>query len=405
VSEYIGGKRKGMFQILLVIIYISFISLGLPDSLLGSAWPSMYTGLGVPVSYAGIIALIIAGGTIISSLFSDLLVRKLGTGRITVISIGMTATALMGFSLAHSFTGLCLWAIPYGLGAGSVDATLNNFVALHYKAKHMNWLHCFWGVGATVGPYIMGVCLAGNLGWSHGYRIISYIQIALTAILIFSLPLWKSQNKKGEPEQGAPSPLRIKQLLALPGAKQILIAFFCYCSLELVTGLWGSSYMVLKKGIAPELAASLISLFYFGITGGRFLSGFLTLKLNTKRMIRLGQGLAVLGIVLLYFSINTLIIGIGFVLIGFGCAPIYPSLLHQTPERFGKNVSQSMMGLQMACAYIGSAFSPPLIGVIAEKTSITIYPLFQLAFVVMMFFMVEYCNHRLSNLKEDVGQW
>ena len=381
-----------MVQLLLVIIYITFISLGLPDSILGAAWPSMYSGLKVPLSYAGIISMIIAGGTIISSLFSDRLVRKIGTGWITAISVGMTATALFGFSVSGSFLFLCLWAIPYGLGAGSVDAVLNNFVAVNYKAKHMNWLHCFWGIGATIGPYIMGMSLTGNLGWYYGYRTISFIQIALTGILIFSLPMWKKNIDRIEEENNVGMQLSHKQLIRLPGAKQTLIAFFCYCSLEQVTGLWGSSYMVLKKGITPEAAAAFISFFYFGITAGRFLSGFLTQKLSTKGMIRLGQGLITLGVVLLFVSISQMVMLAGLVLIGLGCAPIYPSLLHQTPERFGKNASQSMMGLQMACAYLGSTFSPPLIGLLTEKVSITIYPLIQLIITGVMIFLIEYCN-------------
>lgn len=388
-----------MFNFLLAIIYISFISLGLPDSLLGATWPSMFKPLGVPVSYAGIISMIIAGSTIISSIFSDRLVRKFGTGKIIAVSVGLTATALLGFSFSHTFALLCIWAIPYGLGAGSVDAALNNFVALHYKAKHMNWLHCFWGVGATLGPYIMGACLTRNLSWNYGYRTIFYIQMGLVAILVFSLPLWKSQSGKIETDQNSSTPLKFRQLLSLSGTKQILIAFFCYCSLEQVTGLWGSSYMVLNKGILPELAASLISLFYFGITGGRLVSGFLTAKLNSKKMIRLGLGVAMMGILLLTLSINHLMMCAGFILIGVGCAPIFPSLLHQTPEHFGINASQSMMGLQMASAYIGSTFSPIFIGFIIEKISVTIYPLFLLVFICVMFFMIEWCNHHSSNLE------
>ncbi|MFA9464699.1 MAG: sugar MFS transporter [Velocimicrobium sp.] len=384
-----------MVQLLLVIIYITFISLGLPDSLLGAAWPSMYSGLKVPISYAGIISMIIAGGTIISSILSDRFVRKIGTGWITTISMIMTATALFGFSISHSFVLLCLWSIPYGLGAGSVDAVLNNFVALHYKAKHMNWLHCFWGIGATFGPYIMGVSLTGNLGWHYGYRIIAIIQIALTGILLFSLPIWKKNIAHIEDKNNVASPLKYKQLIRLPGAKQTLIAFFCYCSLEQVTGLWGSSYMVLKKGFAPEAAASLISLFYLGITVGRFFSGLLTLKINTKNMVRIGQGLAAIGVVFIFVSITRIGIVAGLIFIGLGCAPIYPSLLHQTPERFGKNASQSMMGLQMACAYIGSTFSPPLLGVLNETIGISSYPFFQILFTGVMFLLVENANRKV----------
>lgn len=384
-----------MVQLLLVIIYVSFISLGLPDSLLGSAWPSMYTGLNVPISYAGIVSMIIAGCTIISSLFSDRLVRKLGTGLVTAISVGMTALALMGFSLSHSFIALCLWALPYGLGAGSVDASLNNFVALHYKARHMNWLHCFWGVGASVGPYIMGACLTGGLGWNSGYRIISIIQIILTAILVFSLPLWKKQNGTGtQTEEQKAKQLSIKQLLTLPQAKAILIAFFCYCSLESTTGLWGAVYMVMQKGITKEAAAKLIALFYLGITIGRFVSGFLSVKLNSRNMIRLGQLFAITGIIILFISPIPALTATGFILTGLGCAPIYPALLHQTPERFGKDVSQSIMGMQMACAYVGSTFTPPVVGFVVERVSVMLYPVLLLFFVILMTLLIEHCNRK-----------
>lgn len=393
-----------MFHLLLAIIYISFISLGLPDSLLGSAWPSMYPALGVPVSYAGMVSMIIAGCTIISSLFSDRLVRRFGTGAVTFTSVGMTAAALFGFSITKSFWPLCLWAIPYGLGAGSVDAALNNFVALHYKAKHMSWLHCFWGVGATLGPYIMGMCLTGGIGWGYGYRYISYIQLALTFFLFLSLPLWKKQSQEQIGEEEVSRSYRAGELFKFPGARQILVAFFCYCALESVTGLWGSSYMVMRRGISPELAATLISLFYLGITGGRFLSGFLTIALSDRNMIRLGQGLAVVGVGLVFYSPNVPVMSMGFILIGLGCAPIYPCLLHQTPKRFGKQASQSMMGMQMACAYVGSTFAPTMVGFVVERLGANLYPVFLLFFAVLMIAMVEYCNHRSQHKGGNVNE-
>lgn len=382
-----------MAQLLLAVIYVSFISIGLPDSLLGSAWPSMYGGLGVPVSYAGLVSMLIAGCTILSSLLSDRLVRRLGTGAVTALSVGMTALALFGFSVSHSFPALCLWAVPYGLGAGSVDAALNNFIALHYKAKHMNWLHCFWGVGATLGPYVMGACLTGGAGWGGGYRAVSLLQAALTAVLVFSLPLWKRQD--GWRKSAAP-PQRSKRLFALPGAKQVLLALFCYGSLEQISGLWGSSYLVLVKNLSPESAASLISLFYLGITAGRFLSGFLAVKLPPKSLIQLGQGAVLAGVALLFLSGGPVGAGCGLALVGAGCAPIYPNLLHQTPERFGAEASQSMMGLQMACAYVGTTFSPLLAGLLSQIWGVALYPLFQLVFLAAMLLAVESANHRPS---------
>lgn len=388
-----------MFSILLVIIYLSFISLGLPDSLLGSAWPSMYGGLNVPVSYAGILSMIITGGTIVSSLFSDRLIKKTGTGVVTVVSVAMTAAALFGFSISHSFGYLCLWAIPYGLGAGSVDAALNNFVALHYKAKHMSWLHCFWGIGATAGPYIMGRCLTGGFGWNSGYRIISLLQLILTALLIFSLPLWKKQSSKSGEEQAAEKSLSVKELIRLPGAKPVLVSFFCYCSLEQAAGLWGSSYMVMERGVSADLAAEWISLFFLGITAGRFFSGFITMKLGDRDMIRLGQAAAVFGVICLLLPFGHSSLRLGFALLGIGCGPIYPSLLHATPENFGKEASQSIMGMQMACAYIGSTLTPPIIGMIAEHIGLKFYPFILLLIVFLMFTMVEMKNRNANRCR------
>lgn len=382
-----------MVSLLLVIIYISFISLGLPDSLLGSAWPAMHGELGVPVAYAGIISMIIAGGTIISSFNSDRLIKKLGTGKITAVSVGMTAAALFGFSVSNSFVAICLWAIPYGLGAGSVDAALNNFVALHYESKHMSWLHCFWGVGATLGPYIMGMCLTAGLKWNSGYRAIGIIQVLLTAVLIVTLPLWKKSSSEAEKNEEKEKNFGIGQLLKLTGAKPVLVSFFCYCSLESTTGLWGSSYLVINRGISAETAAKWISLFYLGITAGRFLSGFITMKLSDKNMVRVGQAIIILGIAALLLPGGNIILCIGFVLVGMGCAPIYPSLLHETPDNFGKEISQAIMGIQMACAYLGSTFMPPLFGLIAQNISIRIFPIFLLALVILMIFMVEQLNH------------
>ena len=382
-----------MTTILLIVIYIAFISLGLPDSILGSAWPSMYKGLNVPVSYAGVISMIIAGGTIISSLFSDKLIRKLGTGVVTAISVALTAAALMGFSYSDSFVMLCLWGIPYGLGAGSVDAALNNFVALHYKSHHMSWLHCFWGVGATAGPYIMGYCLTNGFRWNTGYQAIGIMQIVLVACLIASLPLWKIKWKSsGEEVLHDNVAISIKDTLKLPGAKSILTAFFCYCALEATTGLWASSYMVLYKGIDAKTAAKWASLFYLGITVGRLICGFVTDKLGDRKMVRIGQALALIGILLLFIPFGDFMVLAGLVLIGIGCAPIYPSLIHETPENFGADKSQSIMGIQMATAYVGSTFMPPVFGFLAAKITISLYPVYLLVFVILMFIMVERMN-------------
>ena len=381
-----------MIHLLLIIIYLAFISLGLPDSLLGSAWPAMYQEFSVPVSYAGGISMIIAAGTIISSLQSDRLTRKFGTGKVTAASVLMTAVALFGFSISHSYAALCLWAVPYGLGAGSVDASLNNYVALHYASRHMSWLHCMWGVGASLGPYIMGYALTGGQGWNMGYRYIAILQIALTAVLIFSLPLWKKQGNHDMGQTGkeiTARPLSLRQIVKIPGAKEVMITFFCYCALEQTTGLWASSYLVLRRGLSAETAAGFASLFFMGITAGRAFSGFLTLKLNDTQMIRLGQGFILAGIVFLLLPFGSTGSLIGLILVGLGCAPVYPSIIHSTPEHFGADKSQAMIGVQMASAYVGTCFMPPIFGFIANHISVSLFPVYLLAILILMAAMHE----------------
>lgn len=378
-----------MFQLLLIIIYLAFISLGLPDALLGSAWPTMYPEFGVPVSYAGILSMIIAAGTVISSLMSDRLTRKFGTGKVTAFSVLMTAAALLGFSFSHSFCLLCLWAIPYGLGAGSVDASLNNYVALHYASRHMSWLHCMWGVGASAGPYIMGFILARGQEWNLGYRCIGLLQVGLTATLLLSLPLW-SGRAAGKPTEGGEesgAPLTLLQIVRIPGALQIMTAFFGYCALEQTAGLWASSYLVLERGIAAETAAGYASLFFIGITAGRAVSGFLTMKWDDSKMIRLGEGLILAGVLLVALSFDTALAGL--ILIGLGCAPVYPCIIHSTPGHFGADRSQAMIGVQMASAYVGTCLMPPLFGLIANHISISLFPIFLAAILILMAGMYE----------------
>lgn len=379
-----------MLHLLLAVIYLSFISLGLPDSLLGSAWPSMYGQFHVPVSYAGIISMIIAIGTIISSLESDRLTRKLGPGKVTAISVGMTAFALFGFSISSSFWMLCLWAVPYGLGAGSVDAALNNYVALHFASRHMSWLHCMWGVGASLGPYIMGYALTGGNHWNMGYRYIALLQMILTVILLISLPLWKTKKMQGSGNDNVTGPLlTLKQVFQIPGTKSIMITFFCYCALEQTAGLWASSYLVLQKGIPSETAASFASLFFIGITVGRAFSGFLTMKLNDQQMIHLGQGIVCIGIASFLLPFGEYAALAGLILIGLGCAPIYPCIIHSTPELFGTDKSQSIIGVQMAFAYIGTCFMPPLFGLIAAHITISLFPVYLFAVLFLMVIMYE----------------
>ena len=373
---------------LLAIIYLSFISLGLPDALLGAAWPNMYPEFQVPVSYAGMISMIIAFGTIISSLQSDRLTKRFGTGKVTAVSVGITALALWGFSISHSFILLCLWAIPYGLGAGSVDASLNNYVALHYSSKHMSWLHCMWGIGATLGPYIMGAVLTGGATWNTGYRIISVLQIALTAVLVFSLPKWNGQNTSSGETIHAKA-LSLKEILVIPGAKAVMLCFFCYCAIESTTMLWASSYLHLAKGVDAKTAASFAGMFCIGITIGRGINGFIAMKLKDRQMIRMGQAIILTGIIVMILPFGKTVSLIGFSLIGLGCAPVYPCIIHSTPLHFGAERSQAIIGVQMASAYVGTCLMPPLFGLIANHISIRLLPVYLLILLALMIYMHE----------------
>jgi len=386
-----------MYLFLLIIIYISFISLGLPDTLLGATWPTMCRDLEVPFSYAGHLSIMIACGIILSSLMSDYLTKKFGAGKVTAFSVLSTAIAMLGFGLSHSYWQLCLWTIPYGLGAGSVDAALNNFVALHYKAKHMNWLHCFWGIGATTGPFIMGMLLVNGFEWNDGYMTMFVLQISLTAVLMFSLPKWK---KASETETATPEDrqsIKFRKLISLPGAKAALLTFFCYIALEGSTGLWGSTYMVNIRGVSPEHATQASTLFFLGITVGRFLSGFVSMRLNNKNMVRLGQGIAFIGALLLLFPLGISMGYVAYIFIGLGCAPIFPSLLHATPDHFGKNLSQAVMGMQMACATAGGTIVPPIIGYIGQHISMHLFPVCLFTALLVMMLSAERLNKVHTN--------
>lgn len=375
-----------MFSLLLAVIYLAFVSLGLPDSLLGAAWPSMYGGLDVPVSYAGIVSMIIAAGTIVSSLQSDRLTRRLGTGRVTAISVAMTAAALFGFSLSGEFWQLCLWAVPYGLGAGSVDASLNNYVALHYASRHMSWLHCMWGIGTSIGPCVMGLALSSGAGWPAGYRCIGFFQVALTLVLFICVPLWKKRpgEDTGGGEGSHGRSLSLPEILRIPGTRQVMVMFFCYCALESTAGLWAASYLAIHRGISSEAAALCASLFYAGITAGRAVSGFVTMRLSDARMIRLGQCVIALGVVAMLLPLGNAFSMAAFVLVGLGCAPIYPCVIHSTPEYFGADKSQAIIGVQMASAYTGTCLMPPLFGLAAGRISVALLPLFLSAFLILM---------------------
>lgn len=381
-----------MAGLLLTLIYICFISLGLPDSLLGSAWPMLHTEINVPVSFAGIISMIISVGTIISSLMCDHIQRKYGTGKITAVSIALTAIALFGFSMSTEFWMLVLWAIPYGLGAGGVDAVLNNYVALHYKSQHMSWLHCMWGLGASISPYIMSFSLIRLDSWNYGYLIVSIIQIVLSAFIFTTLPLWNKAEKLSveniEIECDAP-PLTFREVFSIAGAIPCFLAFFGYCALEMTTSLWASSYLVETKGISPEAAAGFASMYYIGITVGRGINGFLAMKFNDRFLVRLGLGIIGAGILLVILPFHSVLSLIGFVVMGLGSAPVYPCIMHMTPDIFGKDKSQRMIGMQMAFAYMGFLTVPPLFGIIANHISIALLPVFVLILLVIIMFMHE----------------
>lgn len=389
-----------MASLLLAVIYVAFISLGLPDAMLGAAWPSMSQDLGAPLSWAGGISMVISAGTIVSALLSDRMTLRFGTGKVTAVSVGLTAAALAGFSIAPNYWVLMAFAIPYGLGAGGVDAALNNYVAIHYESKHMSWLHAMWGLGMLTGPYVMGYALGRGQGWGWGYRYIAIIQIALTALLIASLPLWKQrkvvdaeQSGNGQDSRAASAdrkPIGILGVLRIRGAKEILMMFFCYCAAEQTAMLWASSYMVLGSGIDKTTAAMWASFFGIGITAGRLLSGFLTMRFGDSTMIRIGQTVMFIGLIMLFIPLPAHIATImGLMLVGLGCAPIYPCVIHSTPAYFGEDKSQAIVGMQMAFAYTGSMLMPPLFGLLAQNISITLFPWFLLACLVIMVVMHE----------------
>lgn len=385
---------------LLPVIYLTFVSLGLPDSALGAAWPSMYGGLGAGVSWVGLVSAIICLGTIVSSVTSVSVVRRLGTGKTSAVSVVMTAAGLMGFSLCTEFWQLCLWAVPYGLGAGAIDAALNSYVAIHYASRHMNWLHCMWGVGASAGPMIVARCLVGST-WNVGFRVLGVIQLVIAAVVTASLPFWnrvgekvgeKSAGRTASDEDVRPSDASRRELLRVPGVRECLICFFCYCAFESTCGAWAASYCTLARGVSAGDAATWASLFYVGITAGRAVSGFLTMRLNDSQLIRLGQALIAVGLVLLLAPLPNAAAMMGLMVCGLGCAPIYPSIIHSTPENFGASNALALTGLQMAFAYVGSLVMSPLFGVLAEGVSLAIYPFYLAALLAVMALMAKAVN-------------
>ena len=376
-----------MYSLLLVLIYIAFIGLGLPDSLLGSGWPVMHAAFGVPVSSMGAVTMIISGATIVSSLLSDRLTHRFGTGGVTVASVFLTVLGLFGFSVSSRFWMLLVFAVPYGLGAGAIDAALNNYVALHYKARHMSWLHCFWGVGTIVSPFVMSYALT-HLTWQSGYRIVAVLQLGIAVLLILTLPVWKKQPHAAEETE--PQRVGVRGALKIPGVPYLLLGFLAYCAAESTAMQWASTYFAAVRGLSAERSAGLAALFYIGITAGRFLSGFVTDRLGDRNMIRLGAGILLCGAAVLAVpetSPNAAVAA--FLVIGFGCAPVYPCIIHSTPGNFGAENSGAIIGIQMAGAYVGSTFAPPLFGLLGNAVGFSILPVYLLGFAVLMISMTE----------------
>ena len=380
-----------MTTLLLLIIYVAFISLGLPDAMLGAAWPVMQSELNLPLAGAGLISMIISAGTIFSSLFSGMLIRRLGTGRLTLISVLTTALALLGYSFSTNYLWLCLIAVPLGLGAGAVDAALNDFVARNFAARHMNWLHSFWGIGATTGPVIMAFMLNQTGHWQMGYRTVAIVQVVLVAILTISLPLWQRYPTPASPQTASDG----GKIRKIKGIAPNLAAFFAYCAVEASTGLWAASFLVNERGLSEVLAAGGASSYYLGITIGRFLNGFLSTKIAAMSLVRGGEAMILLGIVLMFLPFPILSLA-GLMIIGLGCAPIYPTLLHETPRRFGAENSARLMGLQMATAYCGLTLIPPLLGLIVGRFGLRLYPIGLLLLALMLTFGTERLNRVLS---------
>lgn len=376
-----------MYTFLLMLIYIAFISLGLPDSLLGAGWPVMKQDLNAPVSYLGIVTMCISACTILSSLISDRMIRTFTTKTVTVFSVFLTGLALFGFSHATEFWHLLILSIPYGLGAGAIDAALNNYVALHYTSKHMSWLHCFWGVGTIISPFLMSYALSTDT-WNVGYRMVSYIQLGIGILLLVTLPVW-NVNKNVNTEETAHT-AGLKTVLKIKGVPMILIGFFAYCAAEATAMTWAGTYFSEVKGIQNEQAAAYASLIFIGLTVGRFFGGFIMDKLGDRNMIRIGTCIAVIGILL--FGIPTqseTLAVIGCIIIGFGYAPIYPCIIHATPEHFGAAHSGSLIGIQLASAYIGTTFMPPVYGFLGKVFGYEILPIFLLLFIVPMICLLE----------------
>ena len=369
-----------MVTILLIVIYIAFIGLGIPDSLFGTAWPAIYTEYGLPISLGGVITMVTFIGTTISSLLSARLIRKFGTARLTAGCTLLTALALLGFSFSHSFVVLIILAVPLGLGASSIDTALNNYVASHYNASQMSFLHCFYGVGVTISPFILTLVFRNDTNWRRGYGIATIIQFAIAAIVIFSLPLWNRVRDKNEISESAIKSLSVIEASKIRGVKVMWLLFLCTCSIELTVGAWSSTFLVESRGATEELAAGTITFYYLGMTSGRFLSGVLARKIHSRTIITIGS--VILGIALLMLTItnNSYIAIAALFLIGLGNGPLFPNLNYLTPEQFGEERSAALIGAQMAVANIGIVISPLLFGFLGQALGMGLFGYYLLFF-------------------------
>ena len=382
-----------MYLLIIAVIYLAFIGIGSTEALLGSAWPTIQEEMGVPLSYAGMITILFGCGIITSSLMSARLTKRFGAVVVTTASVFLSATALLGFSFANSFWMLCLFALPLGLASGSIDATLNSYVALHYSSKYMSWLHSFWGLGAVISPFIMGYALLSGMGWNSGYRYVFFIQLGVGLLLLLSMPLWKKQKTPETIEINKARTMRLFEILRIKEVKYLLFAFFAYCAVEATSALWATSFLVRQRGVEPEVAAIYAALFFIGITVGRFISGFIADKLGDKNMIKMGVIITFLGIFAVWLPITSNWLALnGLVIIGLGCAPIFPAAIHATPAIFGKERAQSIIGVQMASAYTGTTLMPPLFGLIANYVDIRLFPVFLFVMAGVMLVMLVQIN-------------
>ena len=373
-----------MTSLLLIVIYIAFIGLGVPDSLIGSAWPAIHTELGIPVEMVSILTFLISGCTVLSSMFSTRILNKLGTAKVTAFSTAMTALSLLGFSLVPSFLFMIPLAIVLGLGAGAIDSGLNNYVALHCKASHMNFLHCFYGVGVSLSPYIMSQAFS-NVGWRGGYRYAFYVQFAIALLLIFSVPLWKKNSSTQETDEESGVTLSIAEMIKKSDVRQVWIIMLMTNAIEYACGVWGSTYLVEEKGFEIEHGALALTIYYVGMSIGRFASGLLASKIKTWKRIFIGCVILAPAIVIMLLPLGDIFAVVGLFLIGLGNGSIYPNMIHLTPHNFGKEVSQSIMGSQIAFAYIGVMLAPPMVSLISSVFGIKVYPvLLALLYIVMV---------------------